>query len=85
MYDLNTAPDWLLTESAQMLGKIHTVLRDYQAVTSGNCCADRVCNHRDHSWYRDLEISAAGIYKSLSGGIAYENGKMYQRILFRDR
>ena len=35
MYDLNTAPDWLLTESAQMLGKIHTALRDYQELSVG--------------------------------------------------
>ena len=30
MYDLNAAPHWLLTESAQMLGKIHAALRGYQ-------------------------------------------------------
>ena len=35
MYDLNTAPDWLLTESARMLGKIHTALRDYQELPVG--------------------------------------------------
>ena len=35
MYDLNTSPDWLLTESAQMLGKIHTALRDYQELPVG--------------------------------------------------
>ena len=35
MYDLNTAPDWLLTESAQMLGKIHAALRDYQELSVG--------------------------------------------------
>ena len=35
MYDLNTAPDWLLTESAQMLGKIHAELRDYQELPVG--------------------------------------------------
>lgn len=35
MYDLNTAPDWLLTESARMLGKIHAALRDYQKLPVG--------------------------------------------------
>lgn len=28
--DINTAPDWFLQESAAMLGRIHSVLRDYQ-------------------------------------------------------
>ncbi len=35
MYDLNTVPDWLLTESAQMLSKIHTALRDYPGLPTG--------------------------------------------------
>ena len=35
VYDLNTAPDWLLVESAQMLGKIHAALRDYQELPVG--------------------------------------------------
>lgn len=35
MYDLNTAPDWLLTESAQMLGKIHVALLDYKELPVG--------------------------------------------------
>ena len=35
MYDLNIAPDWLLTESARMLGKIHAALRDYQELPVG--------------------------------------------------
>ena len=35
MYELNTAPDWLMTESAQMLGKIHTALRDYPGLPIG--------------------------------------------------
>lgn len=35
VYDLNTAPDWLLTESAQMLGKIHAALRDYTGPPTG--------------------------------------------------
>ena len=35
MYDLNTAPDWLLTESAQMLGKIHTALQEYSGLPTG--------------------------------------------------
>jgi Ser/Thr protein kinase RdoA (MazF antagonist) len=29
IFKLNTAPDWLMEESAHMLGKIHTVLRNY--------------------------------------------------------
>lgn len=32
VYDLNTAPDWLLAESAQMLGKIHTALKGYASL-----------------------------------------------------
>ena len=35
VYDLNAAPDWLLTESAQMLGKIHTALRAYTGLPTG--------------------------------------------------
>ena len=35
MYDLNAAPDWLLTESAQMLGKIHAVLKEYTGLPTG--------------------------------------------------
>ncbi len=35
VYDLNTAPDWLLTESAQMLGKIHAELGDYSGLPVG--------------------------------------------------
>ena len=35
VYDLNTAPHWLLAESAQMLGKIHAVLRDYPGLPVG--------------------------------------------------
>lgn len=35
MYDLNEAPDWLLTQSAQMLGKIHAALKDYQGLPVG--------------------------------------------------
>lgn len=29
LYGLNEAPDWLLIQSAQMLGKIHTALKNY--------------------------------------------------------
>lgn len=32
---LNTAPDWLMAQSAQMLGRIHTALRDYQGLPTG--------------------------------------------------
>lgn len=35
VYELNAAPNWLLTESAQMLGKIHTALRDYTGLPTG--------------------------------------------------
>mgnify|MGYP003303408041 CR=1 FL=1 len=35
MYDWNTAPDWLLQESAETLGKIHTVLKDYSSLSVG--------------------------------------------------
>lgn len=35
MYDLNTAPDWLLAESARMLGKIHAALQEYQELPVG--------------------------------------------------
>lgn len=35
MYDLNAAPDWLMSESAQMLGKIHTALREYPGLPTG--------------------------------------------------
>lgn len=35
VYDLNTAPGWLLTESAQMLGKIHAALKEYPGLPTG--------------------------------------------------
>ena len=35
MYEWNTAPGWLLFESAGLLGKIHTVLKDYQGLPVG--------------------------------------------------
>lgn len=34
-YELNTAPDWLLMESAELLGRIHTVLRDDRSLSVG--------------------------------------------------
>lgn len=34
-YDLNTAPAWLMKESARMLGRIHTALEDYQPLPVG--------------------------------------------------
>lgn len=34
-YDLNSAPDWLLKESARMLGKIHTALKEYTGLPEG--------------------------------------------------
>ena len=35
MHELNKAPEWLLKESAQMLGKIHKALIDYRGVPVG--------------------------------------------------
>lgn len=35
VFDLNAASDWLLAESAQMLGKIHTALHDYPGLPEG--------------------------------------------------
>ena len=35
LYDWNKAPDWLLTESAELLGKIHTALKDYYELPIG--------------------------------------------------
>lgn len=35
MYDLNTAPDWLMAESARMLGQIHAALREYAGLPAG--------------------------------------------------
>lgn len=35
MYEWHTAPQWLLTESAQLLGKIHTALKEYQGLPEG--------------------------------------------------
>lgn len=35
VYDLNTAPIWLLSESAQMLGKVHSALREYEGLPVG--------------------------------------------------
>ena len=34
-FGLNAAPDWLLPESARMLGRIHTALRDYRGLPVG--------------------------------------------------
>ena len=35
VYDLNTAPTWLLSKSARMLGKIHTALKGYASLPTG--------------------------------------------------
>jgi len=35
MYELNTAPKWLLKESAKYLGQIHTALIDYNTLPEG--------------------------------------------------
>ncbi len=35
VYDLNTAPDWLLTESARLLGRIHAALQSYLGLPVG--------------------------------------------------
>ena len=35
VYDWNTAPDWLLKESAKTLGKIHTALKNYDGLPVG--------------------------------------------------
>lgn len=35
VYELNGAPGWLLTDSAEMLGKIHCALRDYPNLPDG--------------------------------------------------
>lgn len=34
-YEWNTAPDWLLTDSAKTLGKIHAALKDYKGLPVG--------------------------------------------------
>lgn len=34
-FELNTAPQWLLTESARMLGRIHTELKHYSGLPEG--------------------------------------------------
>lgn len=35
LYDWNTAPDWLLWQSAEVLGKIHTALKNYSGLPVG--------------------------------------------------
>lgn len=35
VYELNTAPNWLLKKSAQMLGRIHTALKEYTSLPTG--------------------------------------------------
>lgn len=35
LYDWNTAPDWLLKQSAETLGKIHTALKSYSGLPVG--------------------------------------------------
>lgn len=35
VYKPNSAPDWLMKESAEMLGKIHTALKDYEGLNVG--------------------------------------------------
>lgn len=35
VYELNSAPDWLLSKSAEMLGKIHTALKAYEGLHIG--------------------------------------------------
>ncbi len=35
VHELNRAPDWLMIESAELLGKIHTVLEEYKPLPEG--------------------------------------------------
>lgn len=35
VYEPNSAPDWLMKESAEILGKIHTALKDYEGLNVG--------------------------------------------------
>lgn len=35
VYELNTAPGWLMTQSAQLLGRIHTALDGYSGLPTG--------------------------------------------------
>ena len=35
MFDLNSAPEWLLAASAEMLGRIHTALKEYPGLPEG--------------------------------------------------
>lgn len=35
LYDWNTAPDWLLKEAAEVLGQIHTALKEYEGLPTG--------------------------------------------------
>ena len=60
MYDLNTAPDWLVTESARMLGKIHAALRDYQELPVGigaNFFKYMTPNRASESYKKSLNIA----------------------------
>ena len=60
MYEWNTAPKWLLTESAQLLGKIHTTLRGYQGLPIGigeNFFNFMTPRNAAHSYNRSLELA----------------------------
>ena len=63
-YDLNTAPEWLMRESAAMLGRIHTALKDYKGLPVGI--------GQDFFKFMTPERAAASYEKSLR--IAEESG-----------
>lgn len=81
VYDLNTAPDWLMTQSAQMLGRIHIALLDYPGLPEGigsgffqNMTPQRALE----SYGRSLEIARKKKDRQIIQDLEYRIGLMHR-------
>lgn len=78
-YELNTAPGWLLKESAGMLGKIHSVLWDYEGLPEGIGKAFiqyMTPQNAIHSYRNSLEVAERQGEKELAEELQYRIGLM---------
>ncbi|MBP0965455.1 MAG: aminoglycoside phosphotransferase family protein [Oscillospiraceae bacterium] len=79
VYDMNTAPDWLLLKSAEMLGKIHTALKAYEGLPVG-IGADffrfMTPENALHSYENSLRIARENGDREIEADLLYRIGLM---------
>lgn len=79
MYELNTAPQWLLKESAKLLGQIHAALIEYNALPEGigkNFFAFMTPEHALQSYRNTLKIAKQNADRSIEIDLEYRMGLM---------